>query len=534
MSTRQLAAIMFTDMVGYTALMQESEHSALDRRRKNKIIFEDCLSRHNGKLLQQYGDGTLSINSSAVNAIQSAIEMQKQSRAENIDLRIGLHIGDILTDENGIYGDGVNIASRIEALAVPGSIFISEKMYDDIKNHDDIKARSLGFFELKNVKNAIQVYSIVNDGIISPAREDVKGNPKQIINSIAVLPFISMSSDPENEFFCDGITEEVLNVLAKVEGLQVTCRTSAFVFKGKNQDVREIGAKLNVQKILEGSVRKSGNKVRITVNLINAVDGYRIWNETYDRDLQDIFEVQDEISRVIANKLKANLNETDHKKSLVEAPTQNPEAYKKYLLGKQYWNNASPETRKLGVQLFEEAVAEDPGMIDALAYLAYTYAFMGGSGQIEAHKAIELTKSYSQRAMDINPDHPMALAALAFLKIEEFEWAEGYDIILRALEINPNDVFVRIVAVEYCFLFLEREKGLEHARKMIELDPLAPITLAEAARTFLFFREYHEAIKYSEKALAIDPHNLMARNAKAFATGLTGNWEEALQLMIRT
>src|SRR5688500_7940761 len=312
MANRQLAAIMFTDMVGYTALMQENEELALEKRRKNKAIFDACLQKYQGHLLQQYGDGTLSINSSAVNAIFSAIEMQDQSQRENIDLRIGIHIGEILTDENGIYGDSVNIASRIESLAVPGSVFVSEKLYDEVKNQQNIQTKPLGYFELKNVKQPMQVYAIANSGLIIPSRDEVKGKLKQTMNSIAVLPFSSMSADPENEYFCDGLSEELINVLSKVDGIRISSRTSSFAFKGKQEDIREIAGRLNVQNIIEGSVRKSGNKVRITVQLINAADGYHIWSESYDRSLEDIFEVQDEISRTIANKLRKNLSSSEH------------------------------------------------------------------------------------------------------------------------------------------------------------------------------------------------------------------------------
>jgi adenylate cyclase len=358
--SRQLAAIMFTDMVGYTALMQENEQLALQKRDRNKIIFEKALSKYHGKLLQYYGDGTMSIFTSAVNAIKSAIEMQTLSRQEKIDLRIGIHIGDVMTDDNGIYGDSVNVASRIESLAVPGSIFISEKLFDDVKNHAGISAKPLGFFELKNVKQPIQVYAISNEGVVVPSREAIKGKIRQTLNSIAVLPFASLSSDPENEYFCDGITEELLNVLAKIEGLQVTSRTSSFAFKGKTEDIREIAAKLNVQKVLEGSVRKSGLKVRITAQLINSADGYHLWSETYDRSLEDIFAVQDEIAREIANKLRLNLTEKEHARELVKVPTKNLDAYKKYLQGIHFWNKQTIQDIFRSLASFNEAIALEP------------------------------------------------------------------------------------------------------------------------------------------------------------------------------
>ena len=199
-------------------------------------------SNHDGKILQYYGDGSLSIFNSAINSVNCAISIQQQLQLEpKVELRIGIHTGDVVMEEESIYGDGVNLASRIESMAVPGGVFISEKVYDEIKNHENIKTRELGFFELKNVKQPVHLFAIANHGIVVPSRDELKGKTKQPTNRLAVLPFVNMSADPENEYFSDGITEELLNALTRVDGLQVTSRTSAFAFKGKHDDIRDIG-----------------------------------------------------------------------------------------------------------------------------------------------------------------------------------------------------------------------------------------------------------------------------------------------------
>ena len=213
-------------------------------------------------------------------------------------------MGDVAIEEEAIFGDGVNVASRIESLASPGSVFLSEKVYEEVRNQPDIECMELGYFELKNIAEPARVFAVKLDGFVLPAREDIRGKTKAPQNRIAVLPFVNMSTDPENEYFSDGITEELLNALSRVEGLQITSRTSAFAFKGKNEDIRQIATKLNVDKVMEGSVRKSGNRIRVTAQLINASDGYHIWSENYDRELTDIFALQDEISNRIANKLR--------------------------------------------------------------------------------------------------------------------------------------------------------------------------------------------------------------------------------------
>jgi len=304
-TNRLLAAIMFTDMVGYTALMQEDETKAKTNRDRHRKILEKSISHHNGEILQYYGDGTLCIFKSSIEAVDCAIQIQMKLQKEpKIPLRIGIHTGDIVYDAEGVYGDSVNVASRIENLAVSGSVLFSAKVFDDIKNHKEISAESIGSFDLKNVKKLVEVYAINNEGLVVPSATDVKSRQKDELKSIAILPFVNMSSDPENEYFSDGITEELLNVLAKVEGLQVTARTSSFAFKGQNMDIKQIGVQLGARSILEGSVRKAGSKVRITAQLINAADGYHVWSETYDRQLDDIFEIQDEIARKITNSLR--------------------------------------------------------------------------------------------------------------------------------------------------------------------------------------------------------------------------------------
>ena len=252
---------------------------------------------------------------STVYAVRSTFSKHLQIEPK-VDLRIGIHTGDVIIEEESIYGDGVNLASRIESLSVPGGIFISEKVYDEVKNQENIQTREMGYFELKNVKEPVRVFAIANNGIVVPGKGRCKRKIETGGNRLAVLPFVNMSADPENEYFSDGITEELLNALTKVDGLQVTSRTSAFAFKGKNDDIRDIGIRFNVDKILEGSVRKAGNRVRIATQLINAADGYHIWSESYDRNLDDIFEVQDEISGIIANKLRQNLTPSKKQNSL--------------------------------------------------------------------------------------------------------------------------------------------------------------------------------------------------------------------------
>ena len=439
---RQLAAIMFADMAGYTALMQQNEQMAIEKRRRLKEVLEASLSLFNGKILQFYGDGMLGIFNSAIDAVKCGIEIQQQLKHEpKVDLRIGIHTGDVSMEEGAIYGDGVNLASRIESLAVPGAIFISEKVYDEIRNQEKIDTREIGYFELKNVKHPIRIFAIANEGMVIPARAELKGNTKKPLNRLAVLPFVNMSADPENEYFSDGITEELLNALTKVDGLQVTSRTSAFAFKGKNEDVREIATKLNVDRILEGSVRKAGNRVRITTQLINAADGYHIWSENYDRDLTNIFEVQDEISGIIANKLRENLTVVKKAEHLVKAPTKNITAYTHYLKGLHYWNKLTPADMRKAIDCFEEAIAIEPEYAQAYAMVSGAYSYLGATGQVLPHKAFEIVHRYADKALKLDDSiaegHISKASAYLFY---ESKWEEAYEELQKAIRLNPGAV----------------------------------------------------------------------------------------------
>ncbi|MFT6321364.1 MAG: TolB-like protein/class 3 adenylate cyclase, partial [Granulosicoccus sp.] len=335
--TRRLAAIMFTDIVGYTALMQKDENAAADKRAHHREEFEQYHQKYHGEILQYFGDGTLSVFQSGVEAVECAIEIQKALKeGEPVPLRMGLHMGDIVFDGTDVYGDGVNLASRIESMGVAGAILLSGKLNDELKNHQHISTKSLGIFGLKNIENPVEIFSVTNEGIKTPARSELKGKQTALTKTIAVLPLVNMSADADNEYFSDGMTEEIINALAKIKGLKVTSRTSSFFFKNKKIPLSQIGEELNVATILEGSIRLSGNKMRITAQLINVKDDFHFWSETFDRSIDDIFAVQDEISLLIADRLREHLGHFELGSHLVDDLNIPIEVYKKYLKGRYY------------------------------------------------------------------------------------------------------------------------------------------------------------------------------------------------------
>ncbi len=527
---RQLAAILFADMTGYTALMQENEHLARSKRRRLKVVLESTIGRYNGKILQYYGDGSLSIFNSAIDSVGCAIDIQQQLQQEpKVALRMGIHTGDIIIEEDAIYGDGVNLASRIESLAVPGGIFISEKVHDEIKNQAEFTSREMGYFELKNVKQPVRVFAITNNGIVVPGRDELRGKTTRTNNRLAVLPFVNMSADPENEYFSDGITEELLNALTRVDGLQVTSRTSAFAFKGKNHDIRDIAIQLNVDKVLEGSVRKSGNRVRITAQLINAADGYHIWSENYDRDLTDIFEVQDEISAIIANKLRENLSSKQNGEHLVKTATTNVTAYTYFLKGLHFWNKLTPADALKAIECYEQAIIMEPRYAQAYAMSAAAYSYLGSTGQILPTKAFEIVHRYADIALELDDtiaeSHIAKASAYLFY---DWKWKEAYDALQKAIRLNPGAVEAYELMGFYYIVMSQREKAVAVLEQAQQMDPLSPVIIQSLGNMYIFDEQYDEAIVQAEKLLKTDPKMRISIEMKAWAIGMRGDWKAAL------
>jgi TolB-like protein/class 3 adenylate cyclase/Tfp pilus assembly protein PilF len=528
---RQLVAILFADMVGYTALMQEDEHHATSKRKRLKEVLTAQMQAHHGNILQNYGDGSLSIFRSAIDAVMCAVAVQLELKKNpSVDLRIGIHIGDVSVEDDTIYGDGVNIASRIESLAVSGSIFISEKVHDEIKNHQELKTQELGFFELKNVKHPVRIFAIAFPGLRLPTRAEIVGKTKQPFNRLAVLPFVNMSADPENEYFSDGITEELLNSLTKVEGLQVTSRTSVFAFKGKNDDIRDIAIKLNVDKVLEGSVRKSGNRVRITAQLINAADGYHIWSESYDRNLDDIFYVQDEISNIITNKLRANFA-TEQTDSLTKPPTTNVEAYTCYLKALHYWNKVTPADTRKAIEYFEKAIAIEPTYAQAYAMAAGAYSYLGATGQMLPDKAFEIVKRYADKALALDSTVAEGYIAKAGVYLfYEWKWKESYHALQRAIQLNPGATSAYQLLAFYYIVMGQKIDAVKTMEEAVRIDPLSPIMIQFLGNAYIFAERYDDAIRQADLLLEMNPDMRIGIETKAWATGMKGDWSAALEL----
>ncbi|HEX9250956.1 MAG TPA: adenylate/guanylate cyclase domain-containing protein [Ignavibacteriaceae bacterium] len=527
---RMLAAVMFTDMVGYTAMMQEDEEHANSLRNRHRKVLEDLTLDHQGRILQYFGDGTLTIFGSAVEAVLCAMKVQIELQKDpKVNLRIGIHSGDIVYDDNGIFGDCVNIASRIEASAVGGSILISRKVYDELSNHKEISAVSLGYHEFKNVKNPIEVYAIKNEHLNIPestSLETLVGLKKE---SIAVLPFINMSSDADNEYFSDGMTEEILNALAKVDKLHVTSRTSSFAFKGKNVDIREIGKQLAVKTVLEGSVRKVGNRVRVTAQLIETKSGYHKWSETYERDIEDIFAVQDEIARTISKNLAENLTSADQKKTLVKSSTRNMEAYNLYLKSSHFWKKWTPLDIRKSMEYLEQAIQLDENFAKAYSALSGCYVYLGAFGQMPATIAYPKAKEYANKALQLDHSLPESHLSIAMVEFFDWNWDAAYKSFFKTLELNPNSAEAHQYFAYYMFAIGNNKKAVSESEKALEIDPLSITINTSLAETYAHCGMFDQSKQQFLKTLELDHNFRAALNGLGWTHYFLGECELAIK-----
>jgi TolB-like protein/class 3 adenylate cyclase len=489
---RKLAAIMFTDLVGYSALTQYDETLALALLEEHRALLRPLFPRHQGREVKTLGDGFLVEFASALAALRCAVEIQQALALRNraaapgrqLWLRIGIHLGDVLCRDGDIIGDGVNIAARVEPLAEAGGIALTQQVFDQVYNKIPQTLARIGNVELKNIQRPVEVYRVVLEpegGQETPAPRPAKAGQRR---SIAVLPFVNMSAEPENEFLSDGISEDLLNAFARVEGLHVAARTSCFAFKGRNEDIRKIGQALGVETVLEGSVRKAGGKLRVTAQLVNAADGFRLWSDRFDRQMQDVFTIQDDITRAIMAALQLRL--AGDGQPLLKLPTSNADAYALYLKGRFFWNQRGLGLKK-ALHYFELALIEDPGYALALSGLADSYSLLSWYGYLPPAEAIPKAIAAAQRAARLDSQLAEAHTSLGFCQLcHRWDWAGGEREFRRAIELNPRTVPARYWLGWTHSCAGRHDEAIEQCRQGVELEPFSPI-----ARAFLGWMHYH-------------------------------------------
>ena len=538
---RRLAAILAADVVGYSQLMEADEAGTLAAlKERRKTILEPTIRSHGGRIVKVMGDGVLVEFGSAVNAVNAAVELQQKMANANetisddrhIVLRIGINLGDIVGEGSDVYGDGVNIAARLEALSEPAGICISGKVFEETTGKLDavveagLVMEDMGEVSLKNITRPIRAYlvrSLLGRAHLADALLGHDYRP-----SVAVLPFVNMSGDPEQEYFVDGITEDIITELSRFRILLVIARNSCFTFKGKAVDVRTAGQRLGARYVVEGSIRKIGSRLRVTAQLIDTDSGNHVWSERYDRELQDVFAIQDELTAAIVGAVAGQVQTADIGKVRRRA-TRSLAAYDEYLRGLEHYNQANIRPAREG---FERAIAADPNFAPAYAMLSKTLLgiAMGYWGP-EEHKVQagkEQALAAGQRAVALDPNDARGHAAVggAYMMLGSFELAAYHH--KSARELNPNDADV-IAAGSYLEAFGdEPEKALALLDIAKRLCPIEPYWYHEPRGIALYgLRRYAEAADVFERASAKVPYSYrylaacyaqMGEMAKAKAT----------------
>ncbi len=561
--SRQLAAIMFTDIVGYTALMGKDEQKAFDLLNKNRQIQKPIIEEFNGNWIKELGDGVMASFKTVSDAVNAAIKIQQTvNDNKEFQLRIGIHQGEVVIEENDMFGDAVNIASRIQSIALPGSIFISEVVHHNVSNKNDINSEFVKTENLKNVKEPVRIYRIKFDGTSpiphrpfktvkrknfvfillgvivttivgyfifqgSKKTNGTAANNGTIDRSIAVLPFENRSNDKDQEYFSDGLSEELINMLTKIPELKVIGRTSSFAFKGKNEDLRTIGQKLDVAHLLEGSVQKDGNKIRVTATLIRASDGKGLWNDSYDRDLSNIFKLQDEIAQTVVQQLRLKLLQFP---STNVSGSGNIDAYNLVLQGNYFYDKLDKENVAKAVDFYRQALAIDSTNARAWAKLANAISRQAWQNYIDQNPGYEKARHAALKAISLDNTLAVGYLELADIKLyHDFDWKGAEETYQKALSLEPHNAEIIVGNGSLNEAIGSWKEAAKFYKQALDLDPLKPIYYLGMGNNQTAVGQFNEAILSFKKALEIDPRFQRAHLYQGINYLLLGKTDLALK-----
>jgi TolB-like protein/Tfp pilus assembly protein PilF len=539
---RRLAAILAADVVGYSRLMGADEAGTARAFRGHREAIAPIVAAHGGRVVRTIGDGVLLEFPSIVAAVECAVGVQKLMARRNADapadqrmlFRIGINLGDVLVEDHDIVGDGVNVAARLESLAEPGGICISEDVHRHVHGKVDVGFADMGFQQLKNIARPVRAYRVRLEELLPPRspQPELPDRP-----SIAVLAFQNMSGDPEQEYFSDGIVEDIITALSRMRWLFVIARNSSFIYKGRAVDVKQVGRELGVRYVLEGSVRKAANRVRITGQLIDSSTGVHLWADRFEGGLEDIFELQDQVTASVVGAIGSKLEQAEIERAK-RKPTENLDAYDYFLRGMAALHRWSREGNNEALRLFYRAIELDPDFASAYGMAARCYSQRKASGWMidRAQEAAE-TERLARRAIALGKDDAVALCTAGIaLSYVLGEHEHGAALMERALALNPNWASAWLFSGWGKVWLGDPEDAIERVTRAMRLSPQDPQIFnaqAATAAAHFFAGRYAEASSWAETAVREQPDHFIATCVMAASSALAGQAAEAQKAMAR-
>jgi TolB-like protein len=539
---RRLMAILAADVAGYSRLVSADEEGTLAQWKAHwRELIDPKIKKHSGRIVRVTGDGLLVEFASVIAAVRCAVEVQRAMVERNTDVpqekriefRMGINVGDIIIDGTDMWGDGVNVAARLEALSEPGGICVSGRVQEDVYGRLDIAFEDIGERQLKNIARPVRVYRVRLNGTAQEPAPALPNKP-----SIAVLPFNNMSGDPEQEYFADGVVEEIITALSRMRWLFVIARNSSFTYKGRAVDVKQVGRELGVLYVLEGSVRKAANRVRITAQLIVAVTGTHLWADRFEGALDDIFDLQDQVTASVVGAIAPKLEEAEVERAK-HKPTESLDAYDYFLRGVASLHLWTREGNTEALRLFNKAIEIDSDFSSAYGMAAWCYAERKSERwMLDRTRETAEAAWLARKAAEVGRDDAIALARAGFaLAYVVHDVAAGAAFIDRALRLNPNLADAWHFSGWVRVYLGEPELAIEHFARAMRLSPLDPLTfIAQMGIAFAHFfaGRYDDASSWAEKALREKPEYHPALRVAAASNALAGRMDEAHSAMARS
>ena len=527
---------MYTDMVGYTALGQRNESLSLALVEEQRKLIRPILARHNGREVKTMGDAFLVEFPNATDSVRCAYDIQRVIREFNlalasdkrIHLKIGIHLGEVTESQGDISGDSVNVASRIYPLAEDGGVCVTKTVYDFVRGKLDIPLSSIGAKTLKNVAEPMEVLRMEMPWDQS-TRTEASPYPT---NRIAILPFTSFSSNPDDAYFADGVTDEIISAVAGISGLSVISRTSVVGYKGTTKKMKDIGKELEVGSILEGTFKKAGNRIRVTTQLINVAEDRHLWAQNYDRNLDDVFEVQSDVAKQVADALKVRLLPNE-KSSIEKKATESTEAYTLYLQGRYHWNATNDSLTKEGfdkaVRYFQSAIFLDPQFALGYAGLSDCYHYYGDYLFLKRAEAYPKAREYAIKAIELDPNLAEPHASLgAVLHHYYWDWKGSEKELVRAIELKPSCALAHLWYMVCLQVTGRFKEAYEEIKRAAELDPLSKENRTWEIGGLISLGRVKEAVELAEKTVRSDPEYFWSHRALAFSYLADGRTEDAI------